>query len=114
MAFIGKSLQYAERYAEEEESGNSLKASLFENVLEQDDLGRKLLSEKETKGMSNTQCGIHKKVSEDRRRGNHPWALKIIGNLLIHLITVKRQTKPTMHCITVQDIRIILLHVLIF
>ena len=81
--FIGKSLQYAEKYAEEEVSGNSLKESLFEQVFDNPGLDTKLLSEKESKGISNMQCGIHKKVSEEHRRNNQPWALKIIGNFYL-------------------------------
>lgn len=37
---------------------------------------------------NNIQCGVHKKMSEEHRIGNLPWALKIIGkyNTCFHLI----------------------------
>ena len=87
LSFIGKPLQNAERYAEEELSGNSLNVNLEVKVSENPELDHlKLPSEKETSRVSNMQCGIHKKMSEERRRSNQPWALKIIGNSYLGIL----------------------------
>ena len=44
-----------------------------------EDLTLPLHDEKET--ASNAKCGVRTKTIEERRIGNHPWALKIIGKV---------------------------------
>ena len=89
----GKSLQFAEKYEKEEEvSGNSLTTGNFPDD-EAVDFDYTMSSTRkvvkvDTSSMPVQQCGIHKKVREERRRGNQPWALKIIGTILIYLYKI--------------------------
>ena len=74
LVFSGKLLEYAK---EQEANGNSIEETV--SSLPTPDIE---IADSLQKQTSNTQCGIHNKYSEERRRGNNqPWALKIIGNI---------------------------------
>ena len=73
--FSGKLLEYAK---EQEANGNSIEETVSSLPTPDVEIADSL-----QRPTSNTQCGIHNKYSEERRRGNNqPWALKIIGNRL--------------------------------
>ena len=96
--FLGKLLEYAK---EQEANGNSIEETVSSLPTPDVEIADSL--QRQT---SNTQCGIHNKYSEERRRGNNqPWALKIIGNRFRHYKPYNRcKYKLTFQCYPITHI----------